>query len=90
MEVMRQQVRDRLKLALHELAPGERVLLFGSVTRVCRFHELSDVDIAFIDEPKRESRYGLQAKLEEWIHFPVDLVVLSECRFRNKIEPLTS
>lgn len=85
-EELRQQVRQRLKEALHQLAPGEEIFLFGSVTRPHAFHERSDVDIAFIEEPKKSSRYGLQAKLEELIHHPVDLVVLSECRFRKKIE----
>lgn len=85
-EELRLQVRQRLKEALHQLAPGERVLLFGSVTRPHAFHNRSDVDIAFVEEPRRNSRYALQAKLEEMIHHPVDLVILSECRFREKIE----
>jgi predicted nucleotidyltransferase len=84
-EELRRQVRQKLKQALHELAPGEDVILFGSVTRPHSFHERSDVDIAFIDEPQRHSRYGLQAKLEEMIHHPVDLIILSESRFREKI-----
>ena len=85
-EQIREHVRRRLKEALHQLAPGEQVLLFGSVTRPYAFHERSDVDKAFIEEPKKSSRYGLQAKLEEMIHYPVDLVILAECRFREKIE----
>ena len=44
------------------------------------------MDIAFIEEPKAISRYGLQARIEEMIHRPVDLAVLNECRIRNKIE----
>ena len=85
-EELRQRVRQKLKVALHQLAPGERILLFGSVTRPKAFHQRSDVDIAFFEEPKRSSRYRLQAQLEEMIQHPVDLVVLSECRFREKIE----
>lgn len=84
-EELRQSVRRRLQEALHQLAPGEKVILFGSVTRPHAFHENSDVDIAFVEEPKH-SRYGLQAKIEEIIHHPVDLIVLSECRFRDKVE----
>jgi len=75
-----------LKEALHQLAAGEKILLFGSVTRPNAFHARSDVDIAFIEEPKKHSRYLLQAKIEEMIHHPVDLIILSECRFREKIE----
>src|SRR5207244_6640891 len=85
-EELRKEVRRELKEALRRLAPGERILLFGSVTRPYAFHERSDVDIAFVDEPKRYSRYALQAKIEEMIHHSVDLVVLTECRFRDKIE----
>src|SRR5262245_20857434 len=84
-EELRQQVRQRLKEALEQLAPGEQIFLFGSVTRPYAFHDRSDVDIAFVEEPK-QSRYRLQAKLEEIIHHSVDLIVLSECRFRKKIE----
>ena len=85
-EEIREQVRQRLKDALRLLAPGERVVLFGSITRPHAFHERSDVDIAFTEVPKRYSPYRLQAMLEEMIHQPVDLVILSECWFREKIE----
>ena len=85
-EDLRKEVRRELKEALRRLAPGERILVFGSVTRPYAFHERSDVDIAFVEEPKRYTRYALQARIEEMIHHSVDLVVLSECRFRDKIE----
>ena len=85
-EELRLAVRQRLREALSQLAPGEKILLFGSVTRPHAFHERSDVDIAFIEEPRRVSRYGLQARLEEIVRRPIDLIVLPECRFRQKIE----
>jgi predicted nucleotidyltransferase len=85
-EELREIVRLQLKKALHDLAAGEKVFVFGSLIRPYAFHERSDVDIAFVEEPKRHSRYLLQAMLEEAIHFPVDLVLLGECRFREKIE----
>ncbi len=84
-EDLRRDVRKKLEQALHELAPGEEVVLFGSVTQPHAFHEKSDVDIAFVHEPEKLSRYALQAKLEERIGCPVDLVIISECRFREKI-----
>jgi len=84
-EELRSEVRQRLKDALHRLAPGEKIVLFGSVTRPHAFHERSDVDIAFVEEPKKDSRYRLLSKLEEIIRQPVDLIVLPECRFREKI-----
>jgi predicted nucleotidyltransferase len=85
-EELRMAARQRLKEALHQLAPGENVLLFGSVTRPYAFHQRSDVDIAFIEEPRSISRYALQARLEEMVRHPIDLVVLPECRFGRKIE----
>ena len=85
-EELRREVRQRLKQALHELVPGEKILLFGSITRAHAFHERSDVDIAFIEEPKKHSLYRLQAQLEEMTRHQVDLIILSECRFREKIE----
>jgi predicted nucleotidyltransferase len=75
-----------LKEALHALTPGQAVWVFGSVTREGRFRSHSDVDIALEREPTTMSRYALQGEIEERIKWPVDLVILSECRFRAKIE----
>jgi predicted nucleotidyltransferase len=85
-EELRQKVRQDLRDSLHRLMPGKKVLLFGSVTRPHAFHETSDIDIALINEPEEDSRYRLQVKLEEMLRRPVDLVLLCECRFRDKIE----
>jgi predicted nucleotidyltransferase len=85
-EEVRREVRERLKEALHQLIPGQKVVVFGSLTRAYAFHDRSDVDIALIEEPREGSRYSLQARIEERILHPVDLVILSECRFREKIE----
>jgi predicted nucleotidyltransferase len=85
-EELRMAARQRLRDALHQLAPGEKVLLFGSVTRPYAFHQRSDVDIAFVEEPRDISRFGLQARLEEMVRHPIDLIVLPECRFSRKIE----
>ena len=63
-ESLRQQAREQLRNALHHLAPGEQVLIFGSLTQPGKFHESSDIDIAFVEEP-RASRYGLQSQIEE-------------------------
>jgi predicted nucleotidyltransferase len=84
-EELRADMRGRLREALERFAPGEQVLVFGSITRQRAFHDRSDVDIAFIDEPKAFSRYQMQARLEEHMGRPVDLVILSECRFKDKI-----
>lgn len=84
-EKLREDVRARLREALARLAPGEHVLVFGSLTRPQSFHDRSDIDVAFVAEPKAFSRYQMQARLEESLGRPVDLVVLSECRFRDRI-----
>ena len=84
-EELRQRVRQDLRDALHRLMPGVDVFLFGSLTRPHGFHATSDIDIALTKEPE-ESPYRLQVKLEEMLRRPVDMILLSECRFRDKIE----
>ena len=84
-EELRQKVRQELRSALHRLIPGVNIFLFGSLTRSHGFHATSDIDIALTKDPE-ESRYRLQVKLEEMLRRPVDLILLSECRFRDKIE----
>jgi predicted nucleotidyltransferase len=85
-EEWRMEVRSRLRRALTELAPGEPVILYGSITRPGKFHAASDVDIAFRSEPRRYSQYRLHTLLEEALGCPVDVVVLSETRLAEKIE----
>ena len=85
-EKRRKEVRARLQSALTELAPGERVYLYGSITRPQNFTRRSDVDLVFLEEPRRFSRYRLQVMLEEAIGCPVDLSILNETRLRMKIQ----
>jgi len=84
-EDLRRDVRNRLRSAPHALVPGQEVILFGSITCARAFHVRSDVDIAFMREPGDVSQYRLQTMLEERIGHPVDLIIISECRFREKI-----
>jgi uncharacterized protein len=84
-EQLRLEVRQRLASALREFIPGQRMLLFGSVTRPCKFHVRSDVDVALLEPPKHCSIFRLQAQLEEAVRRPVDLILLEECRFQEKI-----
>lgn len=85
-ERLRLEMRRELRAALEELLPGHTVIIFGSLTRPGRFNEFSDADIALPEEPFNLSVYQLISLLGERLGRPVDVVLLSECRFREKIE----
>ena len=93
MEAERLQNRERLRLemrrelhtALCELVPTSRVIVFGSLAKPGRFTEDSDVDVAFESEPAGLSRCQLTSLLAERLGRRVDLILLPECRFRDKI-----
>lgn len=84
-EALRDETRRRLRSALKELLPGQRVIVFGSVLRPGKFKETSDVDIAIDYEPTNRSIYQLTSLLAEKLDRPVDVVLLGECRFRDRI-----
>jgi predicted nucleotidyltransferase len=50
-----------------------------------RFNPASDLDVALECEPAGVSVYGLASLLSERLGRRVDLVSLSECRFRETI-----
>jgi len=93
-EALRLETRDRLRHALAVLAPNEPVYLFGSITRPGGFRHDSDIDIAFVHEPRATTGYKLAAKLEDQVGRRVDLIQLAETRFRDAIlkegEPWTA
>jgi predicted nucleotidyltransferase len=84
METERLQKRERLRLetrrelhaALGELVAGRKVIVFGSLVKRGRFTE---------SEPKGLSLYQLTSLLAERLGRRVDVVLLPECRFRDKI-----
>ena len=80
-----EQTRRRLKEVLKELIPGHKVILFGSVTRPGIFNDRSDVDLALESEPPQMSVYRLIAELMERLGRPVDILLLDQCRFRERI-----
>lgn len=82
---MHAQVRQDLRSALSALLPGVRVWLFGSLTRAGKFNDASDVDLALETEPVTMSAGRLSSELTERLARPVDVVLLSGCRFRDKI-----
>jgi predicted nucleotidyltransferase len=84
-ERLRMSVRDELRSALRDIVPGVTVTVFGSLTLPGRFTDVSDVDLALAAEPTGLSVYQLIAQLSERLGRSVDIVLLSECRFRDKI-----
>lgn len=85
-EGLRIQTRARLRSALHRLKPAKRIILFGSLVRQGEFGETSDVDLALETEATGMSLYQLTAVLAEETGHSVDVVLLPECRFRERIE----
>ena len=85
LEEQRLGTRNKLACALRGLLPGQKLIVFGSLTRPAQFHERSDVDLALFSEPARMTIFGLIGELEERLARPVDVVVLDQCRFREKI-----
>ena len=84
-EALRLAVRERLRSVLRRLVPVDQVMVFGSLTKPHRFTDTSDIDIALEAEPAGTSLYQLTALLAEEMGRPVDIVLLSECRFRDRI-----
>jgi predicted nucleotidyltransferase len=85
LEELRQAVRAGLRDALRELLPQTPVRLFGSITQPYRFNEHSDVDLALDAEVPGLSIYQLISRLSERVGRRVDVLLLPECRFRDKI-----
>jgi predicted nucleotidyltransferase len=79
------QTRAQLKAALAALIPGHRVVVFGSLTRPGVFHDRSDVDLALETEPSGMDLWRLHSELMERLNRPVDVVLLRQCRFKEKI-----
>jgi len=84
-ERLRLSTRAALRSALNALLPETRVLVFGSLVKPGRFCDRSDVDVALHAEPAGLSLYQLTSLLSERLGRKVDIVLLSECRFRDKI-----
>ena len=79
------QTRRRLQSALKELIPGQRVIVFGSLTRPGMFNDRSDVDLALETEAGQMTAERLVSELMERLERPVDVLLLNRCRFREKI-----
>jgi predicted nucleotidyltransferase len=84
-EALRLGVRERLRSVLRQLHPVDQIVVFGSLTKPHRFTGTSDIDLAVETEPAETSLYQLTALLAEEMGRPVDIILLSECRFRDRI-----
>lgn len=81
----REAARSLLRESLHQLIPGRKVIVFGSLTQAGKFNRCSDIDIALDSLPDGMSPYTLTALLEEAMRRPVDVILLAESRLREKI-----
>lgn len=84
-EEMRLAVRAELRTALREILPAQGVVVFGSLVKPGRFSEFSDVDLAIESEPPGITVYRLTSLFGERLGRRVDVVPLSECRFRDRV-----
>ncbi len=84
-ERLRTEVRRQLREALRQTIPGQRVVVFGSLAKSGQFSEESDIDLALESELPEMSLYQLTSLLAERMGRRVDVVLLPECRFRDKI-----
>ena len=83
-EQLRMEMLQHLRRALTVVLPHESVIVFGSILRPGRFSEYSDVDIALERDPAM-SLYQLISLLSESLGRRVDVLLLPECRFAEKI-----
>ncbi|MDQ3118163.1 MAG: nucleotidyltransferase domain-containing protein [Verrucomicrobiota bacterium] len=84
-ETLRLATRRQLRRALRTIVPAQRVVLFGSLVKPGRFSEISDIDLALEREPSGMTHYQLTSLLAERLGRRVDIVLLPECRFRDRI-----
>ncbi|MGO8676417.1 MAG: nucleotidyltransferase family protein [Limisphaerales bacterium] len=84
-ERLRLEVRRQLREVLPQAVPGQRVVVFGSLAKPGRFSEESDIDLALECEPPGMSLYQLASRLAERMGRRVDVLLLRECRFRDKV-----
>lgn len=81
----RHETRQLLREVLPRLLPGKRVFVFGSLTRPGRFTSESDIDLAIESEVEGMTIFQLISLLGEEMGRRVDVTLLDECRFRDKI-----
>src|SRR6266513_1461156 len=84
-ERCRHDERRRLREVLAITTPGQRVYVYGSLIRPGKFTGESDIDLALESEPHDMTIYQLISLLGERMGRRVDVLLLDECRFKDKI-----
>jgi predicted nucleotidyltransferase len=84
-EQLRQETYRRLREVLGQTIPGRRVFVFGSLVRAGRFADDSDIDLALESEQPGMTIYQLISVLSERMGRRVDVMLLDECRFKDKV-----
>ncbi|MFZ5494479.1 MAG: nucleotidyltransferase family protein [Verrucomicrobiota bacterium] len=78
------ETSQKLREALHELAPGCEFWVCGSLFRRGTFNPASAVDLAWTALPGDLTEFRLTAELAERLGRLVDLVELNRSRLRTK------
>lgn len=80
------RTRELLRVALKRHAPGTAVWVYGSLVKPGRFHEWSDVDVAFESLPSGMSLEYLQSLLSADVGREVDVCLIDRTRLKPVIE----
>lgn len=83
--VLFDRTREELRTVLREVLPASRVVVYGSLTKRGVFNAASDIDLALYEEPAEKNIFGLMAEIDGRMRRPVDIVILSQTRLREKI-----
>jgi predicted nucleotidyltransferase len=81
-----EHTRGLLRASLAAYVPGTAVWIYGSLVKPERFHEWSDVDVAFESLPPDMSLEYLQSLLSTDVGREVDVCLLDGTRLRAVIE----
>jgi predicted nucleotidyltransferase len=84
-EAQRQDLLEKMPGLLGEQVPGAVVWLYGSLLVPGKFHDGSDIDLAFEYLPPGKSIYRIQSELSRSCGREVDVCLLEETRLQESI-----
>ncbi len=85
-EALAEQTRELLRAALARHVPGTAVWVYGSLVKPGRFHDWSDVDVAFETLPDGMTLEYLQSLLSADVGREVDVCMLHRTRLSAAIQ----